>query len=240
MKKFLSATMASLMLLGSAAAVSADDTIKVILDGSELTFDVPPQVIEGRTLVPLRVIFEALGAEVNWDGETRTVTATKGETTVKMTADSKQMYVNSEEIVLDIPAQIIDNRTLVPARAVAEGFGAEVGWDNETRVVSITSKTEKYTFKYDDSIEIQESYMRNFKVTSATKNADGDFDIEYTLDTFYEGRGTVTVSFNLLDASGNVIGTLTENFVGTDYTWSVQEAKATIPGATAEFQLVIK
>lgn len=111
--------------------------IKVTVGGEKVAFDVLPTITEGRTLVPLRAIFEALGAEVLWDGDTQTVTATKGEQKVVLTIGSNQMLAGGEMKTLDVPAQIVDGRTLVPARAIAEAFGCSVDWDGENRTVII-------------------------------------------------------------------------------------------------------
>ena len=241
MKKILSVLLSAVMLFGSVSAVNAENDVKVMLDGSELTFDVPPQIIEGRTLVPLRVIFEALGADVAWEAETQTVTAIKGDTTIQMIIGSSAMYIDDESITLDVPPQIIDDRTLVPARAVAEGFGADVKWDGENRIVTITSAVEspKYEIKYDDTLERQAHYVRDFHIENITKDANGTFEITYTLRTFMEGRGTVVVLFNCLDANGNIIGSFSGSFLGSDYAWNYWEETATIPGETAEIQLVL-
>ena len=119
--------------------------IKLVIDKAEITtngvakaLDVPAQIVDSRTLVPLRAIFEALGATVEWDGETRTVTSEMDGTNIKLTIDDKNLYVNGEAKVLDVPAMIIEGRTMVPARAVAEAYGATVAWDGETRTVTIT------------------------------------------------------------------------------------------------------
>ncbi|WP_235832661.1 stalk domain-containing protein [Acetivibrio mesophilus] len=112
--------------------------IKVLLDGKRIRFDQPPIIQDGRTLVPLRAIFEAMEATVEWDDKTKTVTAKKGDTTVVMVIGNKTMTKNGEKIVLDVPPQIVNGRTLVPARAVAESFGAKVDWDGNTRTVIIT------------------------------------------------------------------------------------------------------
>lgn len=112
--------------------------IKVVLNGEQLKFDRLPITENGRTLVPLRVIFEAMGATVDWDGVTQTVTAVKGNTTVKMQIGNSIMIKNGEKIALDVPPKIINGRTLVPVRAVAESFGAKVDWDGETKTVIIT------------------------------------------------------------------------------------------------------
>jgi len=115
------------------------DDISVILDGTALTFDVPPQIIDGRTLVPLRAIFEALGAEVNWDGNTQTITATDDDTEIILTIGSTTATVNGQATQIDVPAMIIDGRTLVPLRFVAESFGVDVDWDATTRTITITT-----------------------------------------------------------------------------------------------------
>ena len=117
----------------------ADDTIKVILNGTAIDFaDVAPQIINDRTMVPLRAIFEALGAEVAWDDATKTVTAVKEDVTIKMTIGASSFTRNDETVALDSPATIVDARTLVPVRAIAESFGSEVGWDGATKTVTIT------------------------------------------------------------------------------------------------------
>ncbi len=94
-----------------------------------------------RTLVPMRAIFEALGAEVEWENETQTATATKDGIKVSVTIDSNRMQKNGEEIKLDVPARLVgDSRTLVPLRAVSEAFGCQVEWDEELQRVDIYTK----------------------------------------------------------------------------------------------------
>ena len=111
---------------------------KITTNGTAKELDVPAQLIDNRTMVPLRAIFEALGASVEWDGETKTVTSVKDDTTVKLTVGENKLTVNGTEKALDVPGQIVENRTLVPVRAISEAFGCEVGWDAETRTVTIT------------------------------------------------------------------------------------------------------
>ena len=134
---FVSALSTPVRVIGAAEG-SADD-INVVLDGKNLSFDVPPQIINGRTLVPLRVIFEALGASVRWSDLTQTVTAVRGNTTVALQIGSSILIKNGTPITLDVPAQLIDSRTMVPARAVAEAFGADVRWSDSTQTVTITT-----------------------------------------------------------------------------------------------------
>ena len=111
---------------------------EIVTNGAAKALDVPAQIIDSRTMVPLRAIFEALGASVEWDDATKTVTSVKGETTVKLTIGQASINVNGEDKALDVPAQIVDSRTLVPVRAIAESFGCEVGWDDPTKTVTIT------------------------------------------------------------------------------------------------------
>jgi|GEM_PF-3494875 len=112
--------------------------IKVLVNGSAVAFDQPPIIENGRTLVPLRAIFEALGATVEWEQSTQTVTAVKDDITIILKIGDSFLTKNGERIALDVPAKIVGGRTLVPARAVAESFGAEVGWDQAARTVTIT------------------------------------------------------------------------------------------------------
>ncbi|MBQ7876591.1 MAG: copper amine oxidase N-terminal domain-containing protein, partial [Clostridia bacterium] len=84
-------------------------------------------------------------ATVEWDNETRSVASVKGDVTVTLAVDSKEMTVNGTVKTLDVPAQIMNDRTMVPVRAVAEAFGANVNWDNETRTVVITTVLEEKT-----------------------------------------------------------------------------------------------
>lgn len=109
----------------------------VMLDNNAMTFDVPPVVESGRTLVPLRAIFEQLGASVEWDGKTQTVTATKGNTVVKLTVGSANAYKGNSLVKLDVPAKVISGRTMVPLRFVSEAMGAYVYWDGVTQTVYI-------------------------------------------------------------------------------------------------------
>lgn len=111
----------------------------VSVDSRTLVFDVPPVTQDGRTLVPLRTIFEALGASVEWDANTRTVVATKGPTAIKLTIGSKTAYVSGQPILLDVPGTVVGGRTLVPLRFVGEGLGADVVYHANTNTVSIQS-----------------------------------------------------------------------------------------------------
>lgn len=122
----------------SAATVN---NITVTINGRNIEFDVPPQLINDRTMVPLRAIFEALEATVDWDNETKTVTSKRDDTTISLTINNPTMYVNGKAIMLDSPACLINDRTLVPVRAISEAFKARVYWNNEAHTVAILTDT---------------------------------------------------------------------------------------------------
>ncbi len=137
-----------------------NNDITVTLNGSPITFDQPPIIKNNRSLVPLRAIFEALGATVEWDGTAKTVTATKGDTVVLLTIGSNQIYVNGIAKTLDVPACITGNRTLAPARAVSESFDCKVDWDGELRRVLIT--TNEADTQTDNVQENQSRILKDF------------------------------------------------------------------------------
>lgn len=121
----------------AAPTYSKPTGIKVILNGKQLEFDVEPMLINSRTMVPMRVIFEALGAEVSWDGSTQTAIGETKKTTVKITIGKDYLLKNDNIVVLDSPAVIVSGRTLVPVRAIAESLDCKVEWYGETQVVEI-------------------------------------------------------------------------------------------------------
>ena len=119
----------------------------MVLDGQRLTFDQPPIAVDGRTLVPVRAIFEALGAEVEWDPSDQSIFAYRasdgaavllylGNTTMgcKPSADAEAVAIQ-----LDVPPMAVNNRTLVPVRAISESFGCTVSWDQANQRVVIST-----------------------------------------------------------------------------------------------------
>lgn len=156
MKKILSVilclSLAASLLIG-ATSVSADE-ISVELDGNPIEFDVKPEIIDGRTMVPLRKIFEEIGASVKWDNDTQTVSARKNKKTITLSIDSADLQIDKgdtdeegnpiyETVTLEVPAQIVSGRTLVPARAISESFGLNVDWDEDNQKVIISSNDEE-------------------------------------------------------------------------------------------------
>jgi hypothetical protein len=120
-----------------ANAVLIISQIPVYIDGQRQYFEVPPVNQEGRVLVPMRALFESLGAEVNWDGQTRMINAFKGAVTVEMSPDTNLATVNGQQVELDVKPIIVEGRTLVPLRFVSTALGADVGWDGAKETVTI-------------------------------------------------------------------------------------------------------
>ena len=141
-KKITILILSLVMILGllSFNTLAATDGILVIVNGKTQALDQPPILENGRILMPLRTIFEALGAEVDWDQTTQTVTAIKDDITIKLTIGSETLLKNDQNIKLDVPAQIVNGRVLVPTRAVSESLEAEVKWEQSTQTVSINQK----------------------------------------------------------------------------------------------------
>ncbi|WP_090718028.1 CotH kinase family protein [Paenibacillus typhae] len=126
---------------GSAAGSSGSKPITVTLNGTAVSFqDQLPLNKGGRVLVPVNAIFSALGADVTWNQTTKMITAVKGSTTITMTIGSTTAYVNGSAVTLDVPAQIINNRTMVPVRFITEGLNMDVKWDAAAQTVTATDK----------------------------------------------------------------------------------------------------
>jgi len=132
---------ALLLLISSYPATYARDDVEIFVNGKFLYTDVPPMIINDRIMVPLRAIFEALGAKVDWNGATETVTAKKDNIEISMQIGSRSFFRNGMSVILDVPAQVVNDRTLVPLRAIVESFDAEVVWDGDTSTayISLTS-----------------------------------------------------------------------------------------------------
>lgn len=112
--------------------------IQLFLDDYLLETDVPAVITNGRTMIPIRAVAEALGADVGWEETTRQVTLTRAGTTIVMTIDSTTAMVNNVPTEMDVAPYILGGRTLLPVRYVAEFFGQKVEWEESTRRVFIS------------------------------------------------------------------------------------------------------
>lgn len=117
------------------------ENVKVVVNGSELVTDSPAVIRNGRTMVPFRAIFEALGAaNVQWDNATQTVMATNGKMIIMLQIGSKDISVGGVVTTMDTPPMIINGRTMVPLSIVSKNMGASVDWDAKTYTAIVTGK----------------------------------------------------------------------------------------------------
>ncbi|EST54533.1 hypothetical protein T458_11760 [Brevibacillus panacihumi W25] len=120
--------------------VNTSGQIIVFIDGELQNYSKPPVKINSRVLVPMRAVFEAFGAKVDWDEATQSVTATRGNDVIKLTIGSKTAYKNGQPILMDVPAILYNNETtMVPIRFVSEALGAKVSWDGYSNSVVISN-----------------------------------------------------------------------------------------------------
>lgn len=118
-------------------------TIGVRLDGQSLVMDQPPVIVQGRTLVPLRAIMEALDAELSWNATTQTATVLREGTTLILPVNSSRAYVNGQPVDLDVPAQVVGGRLMIPVRFLVEATGGEVDWDAAAGEVLLAVRDEE-------------------------------------------------------------------------------------------------
>ena len=123
-------------------AAGAEQKLKVDLNGEEVVFSgTQPVIVKGRTLIPLRGLFEKMGYTIGWEPATKTATLIKGSSIISMRDGHKALQVNQNSTMLDVPAQIINNSMMIPLRAISEATGAFVNWDANTKTVHIGTIT---------------------------------------------------------------------------------------------------
>ena len=148
MKKLLTGLLTAMVIAGICMSVNAYETASVTLNGQYIQFDQEPIIENGRTLVPMRKIFEAMGCDVFWYEESEMIDVYQdGENIMTLWVDDYDMWIPDKLITLDVPPKVINDRTLVPIRAISESIGAKVEWDEYTWTVIITysKKTQNIT-----------------------------------------------------------------------------------------------
>ncbi|MCC8169320.1 MAG: DUF5050 domain-containing protein [Oscillospiraceae bacterium] len=194
MKKQVIAVAAAVLMTAPTAYA---DGINIQFDGNILECDVPPINVNDRVLVPMRAIFEALGADVYWDGDTQTVFAARNGEYVELQIGSDVIEtgiinsngdgVMSGNVIIDVPAQIVDDRTMVPVRAVSETLRATVGWDgdNQTVIVDSPQKTNNWIY-YASDYDYGKLYAITANGARRQKISDKSvYDIEYYNEWIY-------------------------------------------------------
>lgn len=172
------------------------EPVRIMVKNEYIDMPVDPIIKEGRTLVPLRAIFESLGADVEWEQSTQTVTGKLNDTIIKLQINNKLASVNGSEVTLDVPATINNGRTLVPVRFIGESLGAKVDYKNG--IVLINS---------DAPIKKELSKFPKYKVVRVV---DGD---------------TIIISMNGKDERLRLIGVDTPESVHPDSSKNIPEGK---------------
>lgn len=195
MKKIL-VVLLSLMILSLSSLSAFASDVQVVIDEQVLEFaDQKPYIDENdRTMVPLRVPMEALGAEVDWDAENNQAIIEKDGVVVVFTIGSATYTINDEEFEMDTIAVITGDRTCIPIRYAAEAFGATVGWDGENYIVEITSKVADVDEDVDEDVNEEEQAEENTEEENvADENAtDEDVTEENIVDEVEDTEDTVT------------------------------------------------
>jgi tetratricopeptide (TPR) repeat protein len=136
--KFMPQDLATYQEIGQIYKKMGNEELKAFVNGQQPVFDVKPRVQNGRTLVPFRALGEALGATINWDPSTQTVSFKKGDNVVQLPVGENSALVNGRQYTLDVPAFIENGRTLVPLRFISEALKAKVQFLPDTQMVIVT------------------------------------------------------------------------------------------------------
>ena len=190
-KKIISiaAVVAITATIGSGCVLAKSNDITVTYDGENISFDVQPEIIDDRVMVPMRTIFETFGAKVKWDSDTQTITAKKKSKTIQMTIGSNDMTKNDETYSSDVAPIIEDGRTLVPIRAISDMLGLDVEWNEKNNTVTITTPQDDEDNSWKDNTGTID--LDNVEVTGdgisvsdnvITISKGGDFEVTGTLD----------------------------------------------------------
>lgn len=172
MKKLLCSILVGTAVLASSSTLYAGDNVSVYVDNVKVSYDAEPVIRNGSTLVPLRKTFEVLGANVDWNANTKTVTSKKGDNTVKLTIGSNTAYKNNKSFNVPVSPTIINSNTYVPLRFVSESFDSDVKWDSATKSVYISTNGSLDTSKHVERYYVTPSgEISTLEDALASKNA---------------------------------------------------------------------
>jgi len=191
--KLIILSLLTMVILMQLSSVFGESEITVTLNGKQLEFETTPYIKDGRVLVPLRKIAEAMGATVLWDDQTKAIQVFNNDTSIFMKIGDKEAFLNYNQVQLDVPSEITNDRTFVPLRFIGESMKAEVKWNAQNRNISIT---------YNDTVS-QIGITSKFgdkEITIETAFLDKDrnvYIVEGTMD-----NGINSLSFDLFDSYG--------------------------------------
>lgn len=183
----------------------AEDEISVKINGSLLSFDVPPQIINGRTMVPMRKIFETLGANVEWNDELKLATTKSAKGINMCGAGYRLMYVNGTPKLLDVPPMIIGGRTMVPARAISEAMGCDVNWNASTRTVSIvTTEVLAYNNFVEGYEQASKDKLRQYELSNLVNLKEDGNITEVKVREIYDSKYDSVIMATIVGTDGSV------------------------------------
>lgn len=178
MKKLLAGVSILIVILGAVLSVNAYETASVTLNGEYIQFDQQPIIINDRTMVPMRKIFEAMGCEVLWDEKVEMIDVWRGdENLMTLWIGDSEMWTPGGLVYLDAAPFVMNDRTLVPVRAISESIGAQVDWDEYSWTVIITYNGHGYTGGYNDT---DYAYQNTECSHSSTRQSISIDEREYT------------------------------------------------------------
>ena len=226
MKKTISAILSLIMMLsltltGCAAeseTAKLENNTKIVLqianpnmvvNGSDKPIDengTVPVILNDRTLLPVRAVVEEMGGTVAWNGETREVTLNCGENEIKLIIDSKNAYLNGEKIALDTAPTIINDRTMLPIRFIAESFHFEVKWEETTQTITIQKIAD------DDTVAKRQIYITVNGTTLTAELCDNS-----SAEKLYELLSNSDITVDMYDYSNfEKVGFLPEDLPRND------------------------
>jgi len=163
---------------------------------AESLIEIEGKMIEGRFLVPMRSIFEALNVtNIQWDGKTQTITVIEQDTTIKLTIDSNEVMINNEKITLDTSAKLLDERTYVPLRFIGESLGATVEWNSEEQVAYVRKDGTTIRIAKEQIVIIGEGYLEDDGVAYYGVEFSDGFLVFVNIDSFDMAGGASTSSY---------------------------------------------
>ncbi len=168
--------------------------IAVKLNGEWMDFDVPPVLMNDRTMVPFRAIFEALGCTVSWNDETQTASGSRNGMKVELPIGNNIAKVDGESVVLDQSAVLLNDRTLVPLRFVSEALGAQVKWDDASQTVIILAEVPA------TAVLFTQSSFTDVGTWVMESNADGAFNGQAMRGLIPEGHGATLADADISNA----------------------------------------
>ncbi len=147
-------------------------TYKLMVNGQQMEMDTPLLILDNRAIVPVKFIFEKLGAKISWDSNAAQIDLTLNQNTIQLKINDKKALVNNTPYYMDVPPKIVNNRTFVPLRFISENFGIQVGWYPKEGYISLNQK------KY-----LASNNLNSIKYASKTKN--DEIIIDLTNKPFY-------------------------------------------------------